>query len=47
MMPLHLLTKSIDLEYTSPLDVCKYEGSIRKKITEDLLEPRELAHLEV
>lgn len=48
MIPLHLLTKSIDKEYSTPLELCKYKGQIRKKISDlDLLEPRELAHLEV
>lgn len=48
MLPLHELTKAIDKDYVSPLDICKYEGQIRKRISDvDLLEPREKAHLQV
>jgi len=47
MIPLHEFTKQMDKEYLAPFEIGKDEGNIRRRITEDEMNEREIAHVKV
>ena len=47
MIPLHEFTKSLDQENLDPFEIGKDEGSVRRRISQEEMNEREVAHVKV